>query len=452
MMRIKTGKTTGATAPGKTPDAGLTWGLKKFQILGFVALGLLVFGFGAWGVTTRIAGAVVSSGIVAVEGNRQVIQHPNGGVIAAINARDGDEVEAGEILVELDGQTLRTELWIVEGQWYEILARKSRLSAERDGLDSIDFDPELLERAETSQGTVQLMTAQQQQFEARRHLLNEQTKQLVERQIQISNQNDGLVALRAATDQQIELISREIEGQEELLSQGLTQITRVLTPQRELASLRGTAGQVEASIAENKGKVAELEIERVRLQAEVSEQAISEMRDLEYREIELRERRRDLIEQISQLDLRAPVSGVVYGSTADTLRGVIRAAEPVMYIVPKDIPLIARTRIEPIHIDQIHLGQEAILRFSAFDSRSTPEIPGKITAISADVIEDETRGVRYFEADIELDSSVFELLGDEKPVVPGMPVEAFIKTGERSPLTYLLKPMTDYFNRAFREG
>lgn len=427
------------------------WGISRFMILGYASLGLLLFGLGAWSVTTRIAGAVVSSGTVAVQGNRQVVQHPNGGVIDGIFARDGDVVEAGDILVTLDGHTLRTELWIVEGQWYEILARKSRLSAERDGLETIEFDPELVARAETAPDAARLMTAQQQQFEARQQLLHEELRGLKERQIQITNQNDGLAALDEATRSQIELISREIQNQEELLSQGLTQITRVLTPQRELASLRGTAGRVEASIAENKGKIAEIEIERVRLQAELREEAISELRDLEYREIELRERRRSLLEQISQLDLRAPVSGVVYGSTADTLRGVIRAAEPVMYIVPQDTTLIARTRIDPINIDQIHVGQDAILRFSAFDSRSTPEVPGQITAVSADVIEDEQRGILYFEADIALDSTVADLLGD-KQIVPGMPVEAYIQTGYRSPLNYLLKPMTDYFNRAFREG
>lgn len=387
----------------KSPKTQDNWGIRTFTFLGYAVLGLLVFGLGAWATMTQIAGAVVATGTVAVQGNRQVVQHPTGGVISAIHARDGSEVEAGEVLVELDGQTLRTDLWIVEGQWYEILARKSRLSAERDGLDTIEFDPQLVDRAETSDEAIRLMNAQQQQFEARRQLLAEESRQLRERQFQISNQNDGLAALQAATQSQIDLISQEIANQEELLSQGLTQITRVLTPQRELASLRGTEGQTEASISENKGKIAEIEIELVRLQAEVREEAIAELRDLEYREIELRERRRSLIEQIEQLDLRAPVSGIVYGSTADTLRGVIRAAEPVMYIVPKDTPLIARTRIEPIHIDQLYIGQEANLRFSAFDLRSTPEVAGAVSAISADAIEDETQGVRYYEADIELD-------------------------------------------------
>ena len=428
-----------------------SWGLRRFMLIGYLAVAFLVLGAGVWASVTRIAGAVVAPGTVAVEGNRQVVQHPTGGVIAAINARNGDEVAAGDILVELDGQNLRTDLGIVEGQWYEILARKSRLSAERDGLNAITFDPALVEKAQNSKEAAGLIAAQKQQFEARRALLAEETKQLEERQTQIANQNDGLVALKEATREQIGLLARELKGQEELLSQGLTQITRVLTPQRQLASLRGTEGQVEASIAENRGKIAEIEIERVRQEAQMREEAIQELRDLEYREIELRERRRSLIEQISQLDLRAPVTGIVYGSTADTLRGVVRAAEPVMYIVPKDSPLIARTRIEPIHIDQVHLGQEATMRFSAFDSRSTPEVSGHIIAISADAIEDPQHGVRYFQADIELDSTVFEKLED-KVVLPGMPVEAFIQTGERSALSYFLKPMTDYFKRAFREG
>ncbi len=228
-------------------------------------------------------------------------------------------------------------------------------------------------------------------------------------------------------------------------------MTRVLTPQRELARLRGTEGQVEATIAENRGKIAEIEIERVRLVSELREEAISELRDLEFREIELRERRRSLLDQIDRLELRAPVAGIVYGSTADTLRGVIRPAEPVMYIVPKDIPLIVRTRVEAIHIDQVYIGQHATLRFSAFDMRTTPEVDGHVTALSADVFEDQNTGMRYYRADIQVDPGMQEKLGD-KILLPGMPVEAYVTTAERSPLSHFVKPFTDYFNRAFREG
>jgi HlyD family secretion protein len=427
------------------------WNLRGFLLTGYVALFILVFGIGAWAAVTRISGAIVAAGAVEVEGNRQVVQHPTGGVIEAINARDGDEVKVGDVLIRLEGQSVISELGIVEGQWFEILARKSRLSAERDGLEAIEFESELVERAATAPEMTVLMEAQKQQFEARRKLQTEEEQQLGEQQQQIAKQIEGLIALSDATETQIELLTREIEGQEELLAQGLTQITRVLTPQRELARLRGAAGQTEATIAENRGKIAEIEIQRVRLDSQTREEAIAELRDLEFREIELRERRHTLLDDVEKLDLRAPVSGVVYGSTADTLRGVIIAAEPVMYVVPKDTPLVVRTRIEPVHIDQVHLGQAATLRFSAFDMRTTPEVQGHVTAVSADAIEDPQHGIRYYRADIILDEGMGEKLAG-KTILPGMPVEAYISTEERSPLSFFVKPMADYFNRAFRES
>lgn len=425
--------------------------MRGFVIVGYAALVVLVVGIGGWGAVARISGAVIAQGTVEVEGNRQVVQHPTGGVISAIHARDGDAVEEGDILVELDGDELKTELGIVEGQYFEILARKSRLWAERDGLDAVVFDPELLDRAERNPGIQTLMKAQVEQFEARMTMQQEQTAQLQERQIQIGNQINGLESLREATRSQIELISREISGQEALLAQGLTQITRVLTPQRELANLHGTSGQSEASIAENRGRIAEIEIERVRLDAELREEAISDLRDQEFREIELRERRRSLLDQIARLFLRAPVTGVVYGSTADTLRGVIRSAEPILYIVPQDSPLIVRSRLEAMNIDQVHIGQEAVLKFTAFDSRTTPEVTGNVTAVSADIFEDERQGLRYYRVDIRLDQKMFTEFGG-RAIVPGMPVEAYVQTAERSALSYFLNPFTEYFDRAFRDG
>ncbi len=427
------------------------WNIRPFLLLGYAGLFFLIFGIGAWGAATRISGAIIAPGAIEVEGNRQVVQHLSGGVISAIEARDGDSVEEGQVLVRLEGSQLSAELGIVEGQWFEILARKSRLSAERDGLEEIVFDPELVERAEASPELADLMAAQRLQFESRLKLREEESSQLGERKVQIANQITGLEALQAANSTQIELLTQEIESQEELLRQGLTQMTRVLTPQRELARLRGTEGQVEATIAENRGRIAEIEIERVRLVSELREEAIAELRDLEFREIELRERRRSLLDQIDRLELRAPVAGIVYGSTADTLRGVIRPAEPVMYIVPKDIPLIVRTRVESIHIDQVYIGQHATLRFSAFDMRTTPEVDGHVTALSADVFEDPNTGMRYYRADIQVDPGMQEKLGN-KILLPGMPVEAYVTTAERSPLSHFVKPFTDYFNRAFREG
>lgn len=427
------------------------WRLRQLMFTGYVTLGVLVFGMGAWGAVSNISGAVVSSGSLEVEGNRQVIQHPTGGVIKAILARNGDHVKAGDVLIQLDSEDLFPELATVEGQWFEMLATRSRLQAERDGLPDIVFDPELINREAGSPQIRDLMAAQLKQFEARRKLQSDEEGQLLEQRTQITKQNEGLVALQAATQSQIDLLSKEISGQQQLLDQGLTEVTRVLTPRRELARLEGVAGQVEASIAENRGKIAEIEIERVRLVSKVREEAHSQLRDLEFREIEAREKRRGLLEQISRLDLRAPVDGVIYGSAVDTLRGVIRPAEPVMYVVPENTPLIVRAKVDTIHIDQVHAGQEAVLRFSAFDQRTTPEVFGHVTSVSADAYEDERRGLRYYEADIRLDAGQLDRLNHVE-LMPGMPVESFIKTGDRNALSYFVKPLSDYFTRAFRDG
>lgn len=426
------------------------WRLRPLVLLGYLTLFLLVFGIGAWGAVSRISGAVVGAGALEVQGNRQVVQHPTGGVIKEINARDGTTVEAGDVLIELDGEDLRPELGTVEGQWFEMLARKSRLHAERDGRDAIAFDPELTSRAAEAPEIATLIAAQEQQFVARKKSRTEEESQLLEQQTQIGNQNDGLVALQAATRSQIDLLTREIDGQKTLFDKGLTEMTRLLTPQRELARLEGVAGQVEASIAENLGKIAEIEIQRVRLVSKAREDAIAELRELEFQEIETRERRRQILDRMARLYLRAPVAGTVYGSTADTVRAVIRPAEPVMYIVPKDTPLVVRTQIDTIHIDQVHVGQEAVLRFSAFDQRTTPELTGHVTDVSADAYADERTGHRYYKADIVIDPNELAKL-DHVTLLPGMPVESFIRTADRSALSYFVKPMADYFTRAFRD-
>lgn len=437
--------------PDLSPEPADRWQMRRFLILGYATLAFMLVGFGAWGGLTKIAGAIVAHGSIEVEGNRQVVQHPKGGVVDTINVRDGDLVQKGDVLLELAGDDERSELFIVEGQWVEILARKARLSAERDMVDTIAFPAELLRRAEADPKIAELMAAQQQQFEASRKVRDEEIAQLGERQAQIEKQNIGLVAVDKATRSQLDMLRQEIAVQEDLLSKGLTQLARVLALKREFAALEGEASRAEAAIAENGGKIAETAIERVRLISKAREEAIAELRDLEYREIELRERRLALIEQIDDLQLRAPVSGVVYANTADTVRGVVRPAEPVLYIVPREVRLIVRARVDTMHIDQIHVGQEAKMRFSAFDQRTTPEVWGHVAKVSADAIEDPQTRMRYYSVEVDInDDAMTQLSG--LTILPGMPVEAFIQTGDRSPLGYLVKPLTDYFTKAFREG
>ena len=385
------------------------------MLLGYAALAVLVLGLGGWGAMARISGAVIASGTIEVRGNRQVVQHPDGGVVTEILARDGDVVAAGDVLLRLDGAALDAELEIVEGQLFELVAEGDRLVAQRDGAAGIVFSDELLERSRTAPELGELMTAQNAQFTARRDGVRKERDQLDERSRQIENQIEGLEAQTAATEEQIGYTREELDGEEALLEQGLIQVARVMESRRDLAELGGTRGQIVAQISENRARLAEIEIEKLKLATAEREEAIDALRDLEYREIELRARRRTLVETIARLDLRAPVAGVIYGSTADTLRGVIRPAEPILSIVPQDVDLIVRSRIAAARIDQVHEGQAAILRFSAFDARTTPEITGAVTAVSADAFTDEHTGAAFYRVDIALEPDAQDAAGRAAP-------------------------------------
>ncbi|PPB82385.1 HlyD family secretion protein [Albidovulum inexpectatum] len=420
-------------------------------LAGFVALGFLVGGLGLWSVTTTIAGAVVAPGRVEVEQNRQVIQHPDGGVVAEILVKDGDYVEKGAPLLRLDGTLLRSELAIVETQFFEILARRGRLEAERDGNTSIRFPSELVEAAQTRPEIAQLMAGQQRLFEARAETEANEIEQLRRRRGQIEAQIAGIAAQRASIDTQLGLIEAELADLQSLLDRGLTQVGRVLALERERANLQGIAGELDAARAEAEGRMTEIDISILKLGAERREQANSQLRDLGYRELELAERRRALVEQIDRLELRAPVSGIVHAMQVTTPRSVIRPADPVMYLIPQDRPLVIAARISPIHVDEVQLGQPVVLRFSSLDSRTTPELTGQVARLSADALTDQATGVSYYRAEVVLGPDQIALLGD-RAIIPGMPVEVYVRTGERTPLAYLVKPLADYFNRAFREG
>lgn len=426
------------------------WRFRPFLILGYAALAALVLGLGSWSVTARISGAVIASGQVEVLGSRQVVQHPTGGVVTEIIARDGDRVTAGDVLLRLEGDEIRAEFAVVESQLFELIARQDRLEAQRDATDAIAFSPELAARAATDPVLAELMAAQRDQFETRRDARLREREQLGERSGQIGNQIDGLVFQRDAIAEQIDLVGQELAAQEQLYAQGLTQMVRVLSARRDLAQLRGNLGQIEASIAENRARLVEIELEKLKLDTREREDAIAQLRDIELREIELRGRRTTLSDAVGRLDVRAPATGIVYGSTVETLRAVVRSAEPILSIVPQDIALIVRARLEAQMIDQVHVGQPAILRFPAFDSRTTPEVTGHVAAVSADVFTDEMTRQPFYRVDIDLDPAALAAL-DGRVLLPGMPSEAYIRTEARTPLTYLVKPFTDYFARAFRE-
>jgi len=436
-------KQTGTQSGGK-------WGAGLPLWVGFSAIVLLVGGFGTWSAMTTISGAIIAPGKIEVEQNRQVVQHPVGGVVGEIMVQEGDLVEAGQVLVRLDDTNLLSELVVIEGQYYELVARRGRLEAERDDLAAITFEPDIIQEAENNADLKKLLDGQQRLFEARRDSQKRESEQMAERKVQIAAQIDGLNAQVSALDRQNILLTKEYNDQQQLLDKGLAQSSRVFGLQRELVRLDGLKGEVSASKAEAAGRMIETEIGILRLTTGRREEAITRLRDLQYRELELFEKRLLTKETLSRLDIRAPSSGAVYGMQVHAVRSVIRAAEPVMYIVPKDRPLVIASRIQTINIDQVYVGQPVTLHFSAFDSRTTPELQGRITKLSADAFVDEATRASYYQAEIvPLEEELAKLEGLK--LVPGMPVESFIRTADRTPLSYLVKPMAEYFNKAFRE-
>ncbi len=428
------------------------WTARAPLIYGGLALLILLGGFGAWAVGSQIAGAIVASGRVEVDRNRQVVQHIDGGVVTEIGVDEGDRVEQGQLLLRLDEADLMSELVVTEGELWEIMARRGRLEAERDDTDDVVFDDELLAAGAENSDVSGFMDGQVRLYVARRDTLERNIEQLGKRISQTQSQIEGIDAQREALMKQLELIRAELADQQQLLEKGLAQATRVLALQREEASLAGQVGELLAQRAQADGRITEIEIELIKQQTSRREEAIATLRDLRYRELELAERRRQLRQKLDRLAIRAPVSGVVYGLNVFTLQSVIRPADPLMFIVPQDRPLVAAVQVPTIHVDQVYPGQNVALRFSAFDQRTTPELEGSVVRISPDAFQDEQTGESYYEAEIELAEGEVEKLPSDVSLIPGMPVDAFLRTTDRTPLAYLTKPLTDYFVKAFRES
>lgn len=419
------------------------------MLVGILALVALVGGLGVWSVTAQLSGAVVGSGIVRVETNRQIIQHPDGGVVGAILARNGDHVEAGDVLVRFDPTKLQLELNVVEGQLIEFEARIARLKAERDGEETVTFPEHLVKLAKIDPDVEEKLQGQKQQFTIGLKAHDQELMLLAETIKQLENRVEGLNAQLASVDEQSLIIGEELKTKRDLFEKGLGLSSKVAEDALEKASLDGQRGKIVAEIAEHKGQMAAVNIERVKLETNRAQLAIQTMRDLQYAVIELGERRKELIEALSRLDVKAPVAGVVYGSQVFALQSVVRPADAIMYIVPQDQNLVITTRVSPTDIDQVHVGQDATLRFTAFNQRQTPELSGYVSFVAADATADENTGRSYYVVELQPNVDQLDQLGGQV-LMPGMPVESFITTEQRTPLVYLTKPLTDYFERALR--
>ena len=423
-----------------------TWPL----FIGFLTVAVLIGGLGGWSVMTTISGAIIVPGQFEVAQTRQVVQHLDGGVVSKIFVDEGMKVELGDLLLRLEGRDLKAELLIVESNIIELSARRARLEAESAGAKAVVFPDDLLAAAKEDATAVTVMAGQAALFAKHAESLRF-TSDLRQEQIeQIKSKIEGIVAQKVAIANQISFVIEDLKSQRDLLSAGLTQASRVSAIERDLAELRGRLGELSAEQAEAQGMITEIRIEISALVGRYSEEAETELRDVAAEEHVNRERADALRAQIEQLDVRAPASGIVLGLQVSTLQSVIRPAEILMYLVPQDQPLLVAARVPVMQVDDVYEGQDVRLVFTSLPSRTTPHLQGTLTNISADAFTDERSGLTYYRAEIAVAPGTLQNLGNVK-LLPGMPVSVFIQTEARTPLSYLLKPFTDYFQSAFRE-
>jgi HlyD family secretion protein len=423
--------------------------MRRHLLVAVVVVCILVIGVGGWGTTAVISGAVVASGSLVVDSNVKKVQHPTGGIVGELRVRDGDHVHAGDIVVRLDETITRANLAIVSKGLDELMARKARLESERDGWDTIVFPAQLVAGA-SDPDRAAAMDSERKLFNLRKTARSGQKAQLRERVAQLGEEIAGLTAQQNSKSKEISLVERELAGVRDLWSKNLVQINRLTALEREAARLDGERGQLVAAAAQAKGRVAETALQILQIDQDIASEVAKELREVDGKIGEFVERKVTAEDQLKRIDVRAPQDGTVFQLAVHTVGGVITAGDPIMLIVPEADNLAVEVKVNPQDIDQLQLNQKAILRFTSFNARTTPEIEGVVTRISADISTDQRTGQSYYTLRISLPPEQVQRLGDVK-LLPGMPVEAFVQTGDRTMLSYLMKPLHDQFVRAFRE-
>ncbi len=423
--------------------------IRRHIIVGSAVVAFLAVGLGGWASTAEIAGAIIASGSVVVNSNVKKVQHPTGGVVGEVRVRDGDRVKAGDILIRLDETVTRANLAIVTKGLTELYARQARLAAERDGADAVALPKELADRR-NDPDVIDALSSERKLFALRRTARLGQKDQLQQRIKQLQEEITGLVAQQDAKTKEMSLIEQELQGVRDLWAKNLVQLNRLTSLEREEARLQGERGQLVAGAAETKGKIVETQLQILQVDQEFTSDVAKELRETDSKIGEYVERKVTAEDQLKRTDIRAPQDGVVFQSTANTVGGVITAGDPIMLIVPETDTLLVEAKVEPRDIEQVQFGQPVVLRFSAFDMRTTPEINGTVVRVGADTSTDQRTGQTYYLVRIAMTAEEIKRLGDVK-LTPGMPVEAFIQTGERTMLSYLIKPLRDQLMRAFRE-
>ncbi len=423
--------------------------VKNYVALGFATLILLIGGIGGWAATTDLAGAVLAPGTVVVASNVKKIQHPTGGVVGQIFVKNGDHVKAGDVLVRLDETMTRASLQVITRQMDELMGRIARLRAERDDATSVTFPEELLKRTRDP-AIDQILSGEKTHFETRVSTRASQKGQLGERIAGLEEEISGLVSQAAAKTREIDLIAKELTGLETLEAKQLVPTTKINALRREGARLDGEKANLQAAAGTSRGKIAEIEMQKIGIDHEARSEVVKELREAEGKFSELGERRIAADDQLRRIDLKSPVDGVVHQMAVATIGGVINPADPLMLIVPEGDRLLIEARIAPQDIEQARSHDEATIRLTAFNQRTTPTVQGRVLTISADATFDQQNNISYFVARIEIPDSEMKKIEGLK-LVPGMPADVQIVTTARTALSYLTKPIEDQFAKAFKE-
>ena len=423
--------------------------IRRHLVAGVAVVILLAGGLGGWATTTELSGAVIAQGLLVVDSNVKKVQHPTGGVVGELLVHDGSHVKAGDVLIRLDDTQTRANLAIVTNSLNELAARQARDEAERDGANIIIFPGDLLAREGDPQ-VAHAVDGERKLFDIRRMAREGQKAQLRQRIVQSNEEIEGLSTQMNARILQIEWIKKELIGVHDLWEKNLVPFTRVTTLEREAARLEGERGQMIASIAQTKGKISETELQIIQIDQDMRAEVGKDLADIRGKTAELTERKIAAEDQLKRVDIRAPQDGMVFQSIVHTVGGVIAQGEQIMLIVPEGDALAVEAKIQPQEIDQVHLDQSAALRFSAFNQRTTPELDGTVSRISADISQDQKTGASFYTLRITVPETQLARL-DGLKLVAGMPVEAFMQTNQRTVLSYLVRPLHDQITRAFRE-
>lgn len=432
-----------ADAPNK-----LKTGLNTGTIVGVLGAITFCVAVTAWAYLTEISGAIIAPGSIEVVGKPKSVQQLDGGVVEDILVTDGELVENGQVLMRLDGTLLAANVRIYKSRLSEAMAMRNRLIAEQNNASEIVFemDEPLLDGV-----SVNIHVAGQSEiFAARRELEQGREEQLAEKVRQFQNQTDGVEALISAKEQQHAYLEEELAAQRQLTKKGLARASQLLGLQRSQADILGQIAEHRSELARIQNSVRDTELELLQGKRQLKEEAVTQVREVTTQVEELRQQLVSTMKQLDRIDIRAPSNGRIHEMQITTIGGVVPPGATILQIIPSDEGLGFKMRVDPASVDQVYVGQEATLRFSAFNQRTTPELDGFVKDISPTSIVDEATGQTFFWVSVMATEEELARLGDVE-LVSGMPVEAFLKTTDRTVLSYLTKPFTDQLNQAFRE-